>query len=85
MLFFRVLESHDAEMAAGMDGRQDWIERKICNFLTNKKEKCDNIVSRQCFTVNEKILFEDAVLEVYADHMESYADNWNSEKCPAFT
>jgi len=81
----KVLKSHDSEMASGNDGRQDWIERKICNFLTNKKEKCDEIVSSQCFTENEKTYFEDGLLEVYADHLESYTENWNSEKCPAFT
>jgi len=80
----QVFKSHDAEIAAGVDGRQDWIERKICNFLTNKKEQCNKIVSSQCFTENEKILFEDASLEVYADHMESYSEKWNSDKCPAF-
>jgi len=80
-----VYKRTDAELAAGQDGRRDWSERKVCNLLTYKKENCDKILSTQCFSSSEQILAEDTALEVYADMMESYAGNWDSKKCPAFS
>jgi hypothetical protein len=73
----------DNQMKAGLDGRRDWIERKMCNLLTDMDEGCGKVLDNQCYKEKEISMWKDLSMEVFTENLEQYVDNWDSEKCPA--
>jgi len=69
---------------SGPDGKSDWAERKFCNTFTHAEERCDKILSRQCFKEKDILMWSDSSLEVSNQMAESFTRNWNPEKCPIF-
>ena len=73
----------DNQMKAGLDGRRDWIERKMCNLLTDMDEGCGKVLDNQCYKENEIIMWNDLAMEVNIELFESSLGKWDSAKCPA--
>ena len=73
----------DNQVEAGLDGRRDWAERKMCNYLTVMDEGCGKVLDNQCYKENEIIMWNDLAMEVNIELFESSLGKWDSAKCPA--
>jgi len=72
---------------AGNDGRKDWMERKLCNFVTGFVQDCSGMLSDKCSgTKNVTYLMDYQFLGYIANdgsfHPKYKLGGWDYEKCP---
>merc|ERR1712212_1106398 len=76
-------EEYKTAMAAGEDGRPDWMARKSCNYITATIEECTNQLVGDCATEEEVNDMKDGQLEGLLEQLSDTIKEWDSEKCPA--
>jgi len=79
----RAYEVYSHAVAAGEDGRPDWMARKSCNFMTTTIEECSNALVGACFSEKEVDDMKDTQVEVFLAQVKKNMPNWDSSKCPA--
>jgi len=78
----RAHEKYMEKINAGDDGRMDWLERKACNFLTEKFEVCGNLLL-QCYNEDTVGKLKINHLKTALDALEHALGHWNTNKCPS--
>merc|ERR1712083_135449 len=76
-------EEYRKAIAAGEDGRPDWMARKSCNYITATIEECTNKLVGDCATEEEVTDMKDGQLEGLLEQLSDTIKEWDSEKCPA--
>merc|ERR1712212_172048 len=76
-------EEYRTAIAAGEDGRPDWMARKSCNYITATIEECTNQLVGDCATEEEVNNMKDGQLEGLLEQLSDTIEEWDSEKCPA--
>jgi len=73
-------ERFDSMRAGGADGRDNFLERKVCNWITEDYEQClKKRVQSKCGYEQEEA---DQVIAQAIDKIQSTFPEWDSEKCP---
>jgi len=73
-------ERFDTMRAGGADGRENFLERKVCNWITEDYEQClkQRVESNCGFEQDEA----DQAIAQAIDKIQSTFPKWDSEKCP---
>jgi len=76
-------EEYITAVAAGDDGRPDWMARKSCNYITATIEECTNQLVGDCATEEDVIDMKDGQMGGILEQLSDTIQEWDSEKCPA--
>jgi len=68
---------------AGDDGLPNWMARKSCNYMTAAVEECGNTLVGECVTEEEVTEMKDHQLKGILMQLQTSAEEWDSDKCPA--
>jgi len=75
--------TYQTELAAGGDGRPDYVERKTCNWITETFQNChDAMVATRCKTHSDLNALVDAGLHSIITNLEATQPAWDSSLCP---
>jgi len=75
--------TYQTELAAGGDGRIDFVERKTCNWITDTFQTChDAMVETRCKTHYELNSMVDVGLHGILTNLAATQPAWDSSKCP---
>lgn len=73
-------ERFDSQRAGGVDGRDNFLERKVCNWITEDYEQClMQRVKSNCGYDQEEA--DQVIAQVIAKIQSNFPD-WDSKKCP---
>jgi len=78
----KAYEDYKKAVAAGDDGRPDWMARKSCNYITATVEECGNMLVGNCNTYEEVTELKDQMLHGILHQLEQSIDEWDTKKCP---
>lgn len=71
------------QRSLGEDGRPDWIERKICNWITDTFQDCHDVIDDTlCMTHKDLNMMVDRGLHSILGSLVATSKNWDSAKCP---
>jgi len=75
--------TYQTELAAGGDGRIDFVERKTCNWITDTFQNChDTMVETRCKTHYELNSMVDVGLHGILTNLAATQPAWDSALCP---
>jgi len=76
-------QTYKTELAAGGDGRIDFVERKTCNWITDTFQNChDAMVETRCKTHYELNSMVDVGLHGILTNLAATQPAWDSSLCP---
>jgi len=76
-------KTYQTELAAGGDGRIDFVERKTCNWITDTFQNChDAMVETRCKTHYELNSMVDVGLHGILTNLAATQPAWDSSLCP---
>jgi len=76
-------KTYQTELAAGEDGREDFVERKTCNWITDTFQTChDAMVATRCKTHAELNAMVDVGLHGILTNLVATQPAWDSSLCP---
>jgi len=76
-------KTYQTELAAGGDGRPDFVERKTCNWITDTFQTChDDMVATRCKTHADLNAMVDVGLHGILTNLAATQPAWDSSLCP---
>merc|ERR1712076_35714 len=76
-------KTYQTELAAGGDGRADFVERKTCNWITDTFQTChDAMVATRCKTHADLNAMVDVGLHGILTNLAATQPAWDSSLCP---
>jgi len=69
-------------VAAGDDGRPDFMARKSCNYLTAAVEGCGSKLVGECNTAEKVQELKEGQIKNIVARLQGSIQTWDSEKCP---
>jgi len=76
-------KTYQTELAAGGDGRPDFVERKTCNWITDTFQNChDAMVATRCKTHHNLNAMVDVGLHGILTNLVATQPAWDSSLCP---
>merc|ERR1719400_2310060 len=75
--------NYQAVFALGNDGREHWVARKTCNYLTEAIDVCgDGLLEGGCMDEEKLAKHKDEQIGKSLERVKSSVDYWDSSKCP---
>jgi len=75
--------NYQAVFALGNDGREHWVARKTCNYLTEAIDVCgDGLLKDGCMTEDTLAKQKDKQVSASLQRVKGQVESWDSTKCP---
>merc|ERR1712055_314997 len=70
--------------ASKNDGRESFVARKSCNYMTAAVDTCGDKLVGNCYTQEQVEELKDDQIEKVMDQLKAAITEWDHEKCPPF-